>query len=571
MSAPDLSNTQELLKLLGKNLAQSRVLVIDRHSGARNSMRILLTTLGITAIHNAATSVEVLRQVRANEFDVIFSDYLLDDGRDSQQLLEELRQQHLISLSTVFILLTAERAYHNVVSVAELTPDDYLVKPFTADLLEARLARALYRKKFLKPVFRHLDNGAYVDALAACEALLAQDEPQFVLDVLRRKGAILNTLGHFDEAGTVYRQALDLTRAPWARMGLAISLKGLGDLGEAASIGSALIDEFPEYLAAYDFVAGVFEALGELGKAQQMLEKAIAKSPNNSLRQRQAGDVSVRNKDLEAAERAYGKVLERRRGSSLGAVDDYANLSRVMLERGHTEGARRVTQELRRERRGDAQGELAALVMDSLCAQQDGESDQARQSLEKALALRETMPDAEAAELSQSIAVDLAHACLATGEEDRAREILGKVAAENHENQGMIDRIQAVFAQTGHEEAGQRLLAEVGREIVEINNREAQAERDGDHEASLQTLIGAAERIPSMQFLTEAAQAIFTRLDRTGWNEEMAERGIRYLQNAHAKDPLNPKLVSAREAYLRTARKYGIEAEALGTYRSSKR
>jgi FimV-like protein len=571
MNAPDLSNTQELLKHLGKNLEQSRVLIIDRHSGARKSLRIILSTLGITAVHNAATSVEVLRQVKAYEFDVIFSDYLLDDGRDSQQLLEEFRQQHLISLSTVFILLTAERAYRNVVSVAELTPDDYLVKPFTADLLEARLARALYRKRFLKPVFRHLDNGAYVDALTACEALLAQDEPPFVLDVLRQKGAILNALGRFDEAGAVYRQALDLTRAPWARMGLAVSLKGLGDLSGAESIGSALIGEFPEYLAAYDFVAGVFEALGELGKTQKMLEKAIAKSPNNSLRQRQAGDVSVRNNDLEAAERAYGKVLERRRGSSIGAVDDYTNLSRVMLDRGHTEGARRVTQELRRERRGDAQGELAALVMDSLCAKQDGESDKAKQSLEKALALRETMQDAEAAELPQSIAVDLAHACLATGEEDRARDILGKVAAENHENQGMIARIQAVFAQTGHEEAGQRLLAEVGQEIVEINNRGALAERNGDHEASLQTLIGAAERIPSMQFLTEAAQAIFTRLDRTGWNEEMAERGMRYLQNAHAKDPLNPKLVSARETYLRVARKYGIEAEALGTYRGSKR
>ena len=157
------------------------------------------------------------------------------------------------------------------------------------------------------------------------------------------------------------------------------------------------------------------------------------------------------------------------------------------------------------------------------------------------------------------------------GATDQARDILGKVAAENHENQGMIARIQSVFAKTGHEEAGQRLLAEVGREIVEINDRGAQAERNGDHEASLQTLIGAAERIPSVQFLTEAAKAIFIRFDRKGWNEEMAERGIRYLQTAYAKDALNPKVVSAREMYLQVARKYGIEAEALGTYRGSKK
>ncbi|MBK7425122.1 MAG: response regulator [Propionivibrio sp.] len=81
-------------------------------------------------MHNAGSSAEVLRQVKAYSFDIIFSDYQLEDGRDGQQLLEELRQKHLISLSTVFMVITAERAYHNVVSLAELAPDDYLIKPF---------------------------------------------------------------------------------------------------------------------------------------------------------------------------------------------------------------------------------------------------------------------------------------------------------------------------------------------------------------------------------------------------------------------------------------------------------
>lgn len=62
----------------------------------------------------------VLRQVSAYSFDIILADYSLDDGRDGQQLLEELRQQNMISLSTVYMLITAERAYRNVVSVAEL-------------------------------------------------------------------------------------------------------------------------------------------------------------------------------------------------------------------------------------------------------------------------------------------------------------------------------------------------------------------------------------------------------------------------------------------------------------------
>ena len=559
MGLPDSNDTSALLKNLSKDLERMRALIIDRHSSARNSLRIILSTLNITAIHNAGTSAEVMRQVKAYDFDIIFADYILDDGRDGQQLLEELRQKHLISLSTVYMVITAERAYQTVVSVAELAPDDYLIKPFTAEQLQGRLMKALYKKRFFERVFAHLDNGAFADALAACEALLGQDD-QFLYDTLRFKGEILNALGRHQEAKAVYQQVLDHAVVPWARMGLAVALRGLDDLAEAESLGSALVEDFPEYLAAYDFVASVREELGKLAEAQETLQKAAAISPNNSTRQRMVGEVAVRNNDLDAAERAYGKVLERHRGSSLRVIDDYTNLTRVMLERGHTEGARKVTLELRRDWRGNPQGELAALVMDSLCANQEGEPAKARQALEKALAMHESLlDDSVNSALSQKIAVDLAHACMATGNDTKAQEILGKVAAENHEDRNMIAQIQSVFVKTGNEEAGQSLLAKVGREIVELNNRGVLAARGGNIEASVQMLIEAAERVPNLQFLVNASKAIFTLLARKGWNEEMANRGLRYLQQAQAKDARSAKVISAREMYFQVARKYGIE------------
>ncbi len=133
MPAPSETTGAELQAKIGKDFPRMRVLLVDRHSGARHTLRSILSTLGFTAIHNAATSTEVMRQIKGNDFDLILSDYHLDDGRDGQQLLEELREQHLISLSTVFMLITAERTYRNVVSVAELAPDDYLINPFTAE------------------------------------------------------------------------------------------------------------------------------------------------------------------------------------------------------------------------------------------------------------------------------------------------------------------------------------------------------------------------------------------------------------------------------------------------------
>jgi len=282
------------------------------------------------------------------------------------------------------------------------------------------------------------------------------------------------------------------------------------------------------------------------------------------------GDVAVRNDDLDTAERAYGKVLERHRGSSLRIIDDYTNLTRVMLDKGHTDGAKKITRELRRDWRGNKQGELAALIMDSLCAEQEGEPAKARQALEKALDLHNSLQgDAELKDFSQKIAVDLAHACLAAGNETIAQEILSKVAAENHEDRSMIAHIQGVFSRTGHEEAGQSLLARVGKEIVELNNRGVLAARSGDIETSVQMLIEAAERVPNLQFLVNAAKAIFTLLERKGWNEEMGQRGVRYLQMAQSKEMRNAKVISVRELYHRVARKYGIEVVSISGARST--
>lgn len=550
--------TAEQLDALQRELSGKRALLIDRYPNARTSLRTMLSALGIGSIDNASTSLEVLRQIRRHHFDLIVSDYRLEDGRDGQQLLEELRQQQLVPRASVFLMVTSERAYHNVVSVAELAPDDYLIKPFTASELQARLVRAFNRKRFFAPVYERMDSGLDTDALAACERLIGQDSG-FLFDALRIKGELLNALGRHAEAQAVYQQVLAQRPLPWARMGLGIALRGQQKLVEAETVGQLLIDSHPQFVAAYDFLAEVREAIGKLPEAQQVLQRAAEISPNNSTRQRMVGDVAARNRDLPVAEKAYGKVLERRRNSSLRNIDDYTNLARVMLERGHTAGARLVTDGLRRDWQGNRQGELAALVMEGLCASQEGEHAKAKRAVEKALLQQDALKaEGLAGTISERLALDLAHACLATGDAESARAIVRKVAAENHEDRALIDQVQSLYARVGKADEGRALLAQVGREIVELNNRGVLAARRGDVEGSVRLLVEAAERIPNLQFLVNATKAIFTLLDRRGWDPALAKRGLRFLQLAQAKDGRNAKVTSARELYLQVARKYGI-------------
>ncbi|MFW5395124.1 MAG: tetratricopeptide repeat protein [Candidatus Accumulibacter regalis] len=559
--------TADLLHKMSKELALKRALLIDRYPNARSSLRIMLSALGVTSVHNAGTSAEVLRQVRIHHFDIILSDYQLEDGRDGQQLLEELRQQRLVALSTVFMLITSERAYHNVVSIAELAPDDYLIKPFTADELHGRLVRALYRKQFFAPLYEHLDNGAFSEALKACQRLLAQ-ESGFLFDLLRFKGEILNVLGRPAEAQAVFEQVLQQRVVPWARMGLATALRSQQRLAEGEIVAQALIDDFPEFMAAYDFLAEVREEMGKLREAQEALQSAALISPNNSARQRMVGDVAARNQDFKTAERAYGKVLERRRGSSLNNIDDYSNLARAMLDLGHVEGAKRIAGELRRDWRGSKQGELAALVVDGLCANKEGDPTKARLAVEKALVLHDGLKaDGKDGLVSSKQALDLAHACLATGNEASAQEVVRKVAAENHQDRAMIAQIESIYAKTGNEVTGQALLAQVGKEIVDLNNRGVLAARSGDLDGSVKLLIEAAERVPNLQFLVNASKAIFTLLELKGWNPALAKRGLGYLQMAQERDLRNPKVIAAREMYQRVSRKYGIAVIPLSATR----
>ena len=564
MSNSPLDN-DEMLLVLQQSLTKKRVLIVDRHSPARDSLRLMLGALGVTAVHGAGNSAEVIRQVKSNRFDVILSDFVLDDGRDGQQLLEELRHAHLIPLSTVYLIITSERGYTNVVALAELAPDDYLIKPFTAEQLQARLIKAIYKKHVLRKIYEQIERGALQEAIAACDRVI-QQQPLYMYDALRFKGELLHTLGRTNEAEEVFRRVLEGRVVPWAKMGLATALRDRGALDEAEQLAEQVTAEAPNYLSAYDFLASVHEAKGKLLAAQQVLQRAADASPHNTLRQRLVGDTAARNKDFLAAEKAYGKVIDRNRGSSLRSVDDFANLSRVLVERGDTTASRKIATEMKREWRGDKQAELAALVTESLCLDLEGAPEKARALVDQALELQQQV-ETEGADkgkhVSQRLAIDLAHACYASGKPEAGQKIMRQVAAENHEDPHLIEHITSVFEKTGQPDAGKALLDQVNKQIIDLNNKGVLAARNGDLEGSVQLLIQAAEQVPNLQFLVNAAKAIFTLMDQKGWDAELAARALDYLVRAQRKDRKSPKVASARELYVAVAKRHGIAPELL--------
>ena len=124
-----------------------RFFLIDDQPASLQSLSICAQNMGATSLTKAAGFPDAMRRLRERSFDVILSDYLLGDGRSGQQLLEELRRFDLVPDETVFIMVTAEQTYEQVLSAMELVPDDYILKPFSPHEVVHRIRVTLLRRR----------------------------------------------------------------------------------------------------------------------------------------------------------------------------------------------------------------------------------------------------------------------------------------------------------------------------------------------------------------------------------------------------------------------------------------
>lgn len=113
------------------------VLVIDDQPVARDMVRAILRSAGFSGILVAedASQAEVL--IRQKHIDLIICDWNMPGmtGLDFLQMVRSISEYR----STPFIMLTAEASRESVESAISSGVSDYLVKPFTADTLLAKV------------------------------------------------------------------------------------------------------------------------------------------------------------------------------------------------------------------------------------------------------------------------------------------------------------------------------------------------------------------------------------------------------------------------------------------------
>jgi len=311
--------------------SKKRFLVIDDQLRAREALRAIAQTVGAFSVEFGASYPDAIYRIRNNVPDVILCDYMLGDGRSGQQLLEELRRFNLLPDETIFMMVTGEQSYEQVVSAVELVPDDYIIKPFSPDKLLLRLDRIVEKKNFFAEFYREKRRQEYAEALLVLRAKLDSEAGRaYRFEILRLTAETQMANGLAKAAEATYRGILENYNFPWARAGIARSLQKQSRLTEARQEIDKVVANTPHYFDAFDLKASICMEQGEPEEAQKVLDAVARKTPRNYVRKRLLAEAASLSGDTETARATLADVIAN--DSMPGAV---SAADRLALARNH--------------------------------------------------------------------------------------------------------------------------------------------------------------------------------------------------------------------------------------------
>ncbi|NJK88854.1 MAG: response regulator [Myxococcales bacterium] len=115
-----------------------RILSVDDFSTMRRIVKNILKQLGYTNVDEAENGAAALDAMRDKKYDLVISDWNMP-VKTGIELLRDVRSDPDLK-ETPFLMVTAEAEKDNVVQAMEAGVSNYILKPFTAKILEEKLA-----------------------------------------------------------------------------------------------------------------------------------------------------------------------------------------------------------------------------------------------------------------------------------------------------------------------------------------------------------------------------------------------------------------------------------------------
>jgi len=308
-----------------------RALVIDPNPTSRSILTAQLRDFGVGAVSQCGRVQDARRTLESKVFDIVLCEMDFDAvGRSAQsghQLLEELRRENLLPLSTVFIMVTGERTYAKVAEAAESALDSYLLKPFTATSLLERVTQSRHRKQELMEIYEAVEDGDFDEAARLClERFKART--RYWLYAARLGAELLLRLNRHAEAKELLDAVLETQALPWARLGIARTQLAMQQNAPAMRTLEA---------DAYDVMGRAQMSQGNLNEALETYRKAADLTPGAVRRQQALGMLAFYTGDLETAAAALERAMLAGQGSR---TFDFQSLVLLAFTRFHQRDAK---------------------------------------------------------------------------------------------------------------------------------------------------------------------------------------------------------------------------------------
>jgi len=120
-----------------------RILIVDDFSTMRRIVKNLLNDLGYTNTAEADDGTTALTALHQSHFDFVVTDWNMP-GMTGIDLLKAIRADDKLKHLPV-LMVTAEAKREQIIDAAQAGVNGYIIKPFTAQTLEEKLAKIFER------------------------------------------------------------------------------------------------------------------------------------------------------------------------------------------------------------------------------------------------------------------------------------------------------------------------------------------------------------------------------------------------------------------------------------------
>ncbi|MBG0777974.1 MAG: chemotaxis response regulator CheY [Desulfovibrionaceae bacterium] len=113
------------------------VLVVDDFSTMRRIVKNILRQIGFTRIEEADDGTTAWEAINKGGIDFVVSDWNMPQMTGIELLRKVRSSEEFAKLP--FLMVTAEAQQENIIEAAQAGVSNYIVKPFTADTLKAKI------------------------------------------------------------------------------------------------------------------------------------------------------------------------------------------------------------------------------------------------------------------------------------------------------------------------------------------------------------------------------------------------------------------------------------------------